>query len=274
VSEFSRQWLKLREPADHRARSSLNKALSSVAGAAWHVVDLGCGTGSNYRYLSDKLGGAQQWLCLDHDAALLETLAEQSRIPPEIALQTKRVDLARNISAVLEEAIKDAATNARVLVTASALLDLVSESWLDAMIDGCARDRAVALFALTFDGRMELTPSHAEDDNVRWLIETHQHKDKGFGPALGPDATRRAHQALERYGYDITETTSDWVLGPADGRLQRELLEGWFAAAVELAGESMRLREWHAQRAALIAAEQLTIRVGHRDLLAKPSETA
>ncbi len=274
MSKFAKQWLKLREPADHRARSSFAKALASIAGTRWHVVDLGCGTGSNFRFLSGELAGAQQWLCLDHDAALIETLAEQSRIPTETAVQTKRVDLSRDISAVLEKAIEGAATNARVLVTASALLDLISPSWLEAMIDCCARNRAVALFALTFDGRMELSPSHAEDDNVRRLIETHQHKDKGFGPALGPDATRYAHQTLERHGYDITETPSDWLLEPADGKLQRELLDGWFAAAVEQSGESIRLRDWHAQRVALIDAGQLTIRVGHRDLLAQPSGTA
>src|SRR5258707_11635990 len=75
------------------------------------------------------------------------------------------------------------------LVTASALLDLVSERWLRELASACRSHGAAALFALTYNGRSACTPVEPEDDHVRQLFNTHQRRnDKGFGIAAGPDA--------------------------------------------------------------------------------------
>ncbi len=77
---FSADWLQQREPFDAAARDGAAPRLAldarlaawrAPAGAPMRVIDLACGTGANLRWLAPRLGGAQQWLVVDHDAALL-----------------------------------------------------------------------------------------------------------------------------------------------------------------------------------------------------------
>ena len=73
-------WLRLREPADFAARSeALTRAVveTAPAGEPIRVLDLGTGTGSNVRYLCERLRRKQQWLAVDRSAALLAELPER-----------------------------------------------------------------------------------------------------------------------------------------------------------------------------------------------------
>jgi hypothetical protein len=65
------------------------------------------------------------------------------------------------------------------LVTASALLDLVSAPWLDALLRRCHDARCQLLFALSYDGRCEMIPSHPDDAPLIDLVNRHQRSDKG-----------------------------------------------------------------------------------------------
>src|SRR5262249_37168455 len=123
------------------------------------------------------------------------------------------------------------------LVTASALLDLVSEPWLRALASRCRDAGAVVLFALTYDGRMQCEPAETGDEMIRALVNEHQERDKGFGPALGPMAAALAAQCFSELGYHVEQESSPWVLAPADAELQRELIAGWARASAELAHE-------------------------------------
>src|SRR3954447_23559063 len=70
---FSR-WLALREPVDAAARSStLTHMISDwlPLDRPLRIVDLGTGTGSNLRYLIERLPPRQDWLLFDSDANLL-----------------------------------------------------------------------------------------------------------------------------------------------------------------------------------------------------------
>src|SRR5690606_21132607 len=107
----------------------------------------------------------------------------------------------------------------RGLVTASALLDLVSAAWLDALAARCADAETLVLFALTYDGRMQLEPREPDDAQVRELVNRHQRTDKGFGPALGPSAFAAALDAFAHHGYALRFEPSDWRLGPDDAAL-------------------------------------------------------
>ena len=71
---FGADWLRLREPVDHRSRAEghLPVLAEEWRRRGWsRIVDLGSGTGSNARYLAPRLPGAQQWTLVDHDADLL-----------------------------------------------------------------------------------------------------------------------------------------------------------------------------------------------------------
>ncbi len=257
MSGFSAEWLALREPADVAARSvAVTQAvLSSLAGRTpLRVVDLGCGTGSNVRFLSSHLATRPDWRLVDHDEALLSV----ARAAFGRDIETRVADLR-----VLDPSLVEA----RDLVTASALLDLVSESWLERFVAACRRAGAAVLVALNYDGRMECQPHDEDDEFVRALVNRHQRTDKGFGPALGPDSGGRAADLLRAAGYEVVSATSDWVMDGTQAQLQRELVAGWAGAAIELApAEASRIHRWQERRVAHIAAGVSRIIVGHTDV--------
>ena len=176
-------------------------------------------------------------------------------------VQTRRLDLA---------IVNDASSfDGRTLVTASALLDLVSEPWLRTLIARCREQRAAVLFALTYDGRMHFAPKEPDDELIRELVNRHQRRDKGFGMALGPDGAERARDILSGAGYDVGREPSDWVLTARDGDLQRQLIEGWARAAAEVAPDrDQSIKSWRARRLALVADDRSQLTVGHQDLAA------
>jgi hypothetical protein len=262
MSGFSLDWLALREPADVAARS---RAIARLAAEALprdlvRAVDLATGTGSNVRYLAPHLPVPQDWWLVDSDEHLLAALPARMR-DRHLQFETKYVDLTEsNLADVIDR---------RDLVTASALLDLVSERWLASLALQCRSAGAVVLFALTYNGRMEFAPPEPPDEDVRTLVNRHQHTDKGFGPALGPDASACAEALLGGHGYRVTRAASDWVLEPDQRELQQQLIDGWRDAALAIEpAASARIAEWRSRRHAHVVAGRSRIVVGHDDLVA------
>jgi hypothetical protein len=154
------------------------------------------------------------------------------------------------------------------LVTASALLDLVSDSWLRRLGQACRAHRAAALFALTYTGQSRCSPAEPEDDDVRELFNTHQRRnDKGFGVAAGPSAVESAGAAFADAGYRVLREPSDWILTPNMRDLQAQLIDGWAEAATEIApAQSSFISSWHARRQVHVSEGRSTIVVCHEDL--------
>lgn len=281
---FSADWLALREPFDAHARSAaLAARVRRPPAAPLAVVDLGAGTGANCRYLAPLVGGAQTWQLVDRDPALIAAMphalaraaqAHGRRFFTDGAVgrfegqgfdcrvRVCELDLAAELDAL---ALDDG-----TLVTAAALLDLVSGAWLDALAARCAAARAQALFALTYDGRMNLEPAVDGDALVRELVNAHQRTDKGFGPALGPAAAGAAVDAFERVGYETVTASSDWRIPPEARAMQTALVDGWHGAAREIGGAAAAalLDGWRLERLGLIASSRSTFTVGHTDLFA------
>lgn len=259
---FAPDWLALREPADHAARSRtvLDRLVTWARGRGpLTVADLGAGTGSNLRYLGPELPNRQHWLLMDHDAALLYGVRPSSR---HVTLETEQRNLAR--ANELSQITAD-------LLTGSALLDLVSEAWLCRLADRCAALGAAAAFALNYDGRIDWTPALPDDDSLRLSVNAHQRRDKGFGPALGPTAGDVAARVFQARGFRTALEPSPWVLTEDDSALQLALLEGWVAAAEEQQPLLLeRRQQWAEQRRRLISSGESRLLVGHLDLLALP----
>jgi hypothetical protein len=256
MSGFSAAWLALREPADRAARAGDVTALVAAdlqSRSTAMCLDLGSGTGSNVRYLAERLPLHQEWRLLDDDADLLGRARAQLG-----SVRTEVADL-RRLDARLFDGVD--------LVTASALLDLVSVEWLDTLVERVAERRAAVLFALNYDGRIHITPRDEDDDRIRDLVNRHQRTDKGFGPALGPAAGEVVEQRLRDAGYTMRVAPSDWSLGAGDGQLQGELLRGWASAAREMAPhERVRTDRWLERRLDLLSSGRSRIIVGHVDV--------
>jgi hypothetical protein len=267
MSGFAAEWLALREPYDATARNAaiLDSAIQSLAGLpSVNIVDLACGTGSTLRALSPRLPGRQNWRLVDNDLGLL---ARASADPPAGAmLHAIPLDLIRDLEAALDGPVD--------LVTASALLDLVSEEWLERLVVEIAARRIPLYAALSYDGRIEFDPADGVDAAIVDAFNRHQRTDKGFGTALGPGAAEYAVAQLKRAGYSVNHGTSDWLFAPHDDRIQIELLSGFAKAAREIGVMPIAdIENWLARRSDLVTAGRSTIRVGHVDIFARPTAT-
>ena len=281
-------WLNLREAADAASRSTTLTEAAVRALAATdpvRVLDLGTGAGSNLRYLIPRLPLHQRWLVVDRgDDLLVDLLTRTAPWATARGLSAQaaggRLTIAgHGLDCVVETRQMDLGPLAdpsifegRHLVTASALLDLVSASWLAAVAGHCRQQRAAALFTITYNGTSGCNPADPEDALVLELFNRHQRTDKGLGgPAAGPHATETARQAFEAAGFTVRVAPSDWTIGPEARQMQQFLVDGWASAASEVSPDDAPvIAGWQRRRLAHIEAGLSTLSVGHADLLATP----
>lgn len=276
--QFDADWLALREAADAAARDPalVERAREWLAGRTTplNITDLGAGSGANPRFLAGHLPGPQRWRLVDRDPDLLEQADTRLAATHDldgnpIRFETCRLDLA-DIDAVLADDTD--------LATASALFDLVSADWIEALSARCAEVRCAALFTLSVDGHWHFTGADgnriqdAEDAAMLSLVQAHQGREKGLGQALGGAAPKILRAAFARHGYNIAEAPSPWRLLPGGHRsLALALLDGWRTALLEQApGEERKIDVWWRNRRAGVEAGRLGIEVGHIDLFAEP----
>jgi SAM-dependent methyltransferase len=269
---FDAHWLRLRADTDAAARAvGPYRALAAWAEGVTkplRCIDLGCGLGTNAAWLAPRLPGPQQWLLVDHDPALLAEAERRVLIDADgerVATKTRRADLNEDLTTLTRDSH---------LVTAAALLDLVSRDWIDHLVAVCQASGAAALFALSYDGHFNSeTPGDPDERRVREAFNRDQRRDKGFGPALGPDAALYAARAFRTAGYRIHLGRSPWRLGPQQAALQQALIDGKAAAARSAAPEQQpAIDRWARNRHRAIATDTARLRVGHLDLFAAPGE--
>ncbi len=259
-------WLALREPADAEARSvglveELRGRLPS--GTVMVVHDLGSGTGSMLRWLSPRLPGPQRWVLHDRDAELLD-VARTGPVGTGVAAETRHDD----ITLLGSDELADAS-----LVTASALLDMMTADELERLVDSCVDARCPVLVALSVTGQVELSPPDPLDEPVRVAFNAHQRRDRGAGRLLGPDAAREAADRFTRHGWQVRSASSPWRLGSRHAALTRAWLSGWVAAARRQdPGLASAAAGYVERRLTELDADRLSVAVHHLDLLALPPD--
>lgn len=285
MDEALSQWLALREPVDAASRSALltgEIARILAAAAPLNVLDLATGAGSNLRFLFEHLAADQHWLVVDRSATLLSHQAERTiawarQRGYEAEGDSRSWSIAGNgrrchvETREMNLSAPDASLFAgRHLVTGSALLDLVSGSWLKTVAHHCRAAGAAALFTIVYNGISRSSPAEPEDDRVLELFNQHQRTDKGLGGiAAGPDATREAVKAFAGAGYRTLTDGSEWQLGSHDADLQKQLIDGWASAAAEMSpGEARVIDHWRQRRLRHVDDARSMIVVGHHDIAA------
>ncbi|MGH3306212.1 MAG: class I SAM-dependent methyltransferase [Nocardioides sp.] len=263
-------WLALREPADAAARADelveelrLHLAHDRIT----QVHDLGCGTGSMARWLAPRLPGPQHWVLYDRDAALLPLAAadaprEASDGSP-VSVQTEQRDITR---------LDPGALAGASLVTASALLDMMTSEELQRLVDTCVEPGCPALITLTVTGRVDLAPADPSDQLFAAAFNEHQRRASPAGRRLGPDALDAAVDDFTRLGFEVLVRPSPWCLGPDESELTTAWLDGWVGPACEQRPELEDLRPAYVRRRlAELADGRLSVTVHHQDLLARPT---
>lgn len=290
-------WLALRRALDEAAREAAAGLLSELAAAyAAHaarspgglgdgdpapvaVVDVGAGTGANRAYLAARLPFPTTWTLLDHDPTLLAA--------PDNA------DCRRVVGGIaqLPELLAQLGPGRR-LVTCSALLDLLSASQLDDLVEAVVAARVPALLALTVTGDVVIEPPDPDDGLVRTAFDAHQAR----AGRPGPQAAAYVARVAARAGASVTTAGTPWrVTASATSRdfLRRYLTDRADAAAEHLGtgqrdgasgaadsddpsahrdpADSDRVATWLSRRLGHIDAGDLSLRVEHADLLILPA---
>src|SRR5262245_7026982 len=267
VPRVSPEWLSLREAADAtaRARELIPIVRAHVAGASPAVIhDFGCGTGSMLRWLAPQLTGAQHWILHDRDPDLLEHTAAGAAVlsadGTPVTLETRLGDVSDLTAADLAGA---------TLVTASALLDLLTADEVERIAAACAGARCPVLFTISVLGRVELTPNDPLDSEIMRAFNEHQCRAIGERRLLGPSAVDVTVDAFTRRGIATVVSPSPWRLGPGDAGLAAEWFTGWLGAAIEQRPDLDGPAAAYAQRRrAEVIAGRLGVVVHHDDLLA------
>lgn len=250
-------WLALREPADAVARSAdlVDELATFLAEDELVVHDLGSGTGSMARWLAPRLRRPQRWVLHDRDGELL------ARVGPEH--ETRRSDITRLGPGELDDA---------GLITASALLDMMTAEELERFVDVCSAPGCPVLVTLSVVGRVELTPAAPLDLVVTEAFNAHQRRGTAGGRLLGPDAARVAVEAFAARGRGVVVRPSPWRLGPEQSALAAAWFTGWLGAAFEQRPElSGQAGDYACRRLTEAAGGLLTVTVHHEDLLVLPS---
>lgn len=283
MSGFSAEWLALREPADHRSRHA--GLAGKVHEALGHkdvvrVLDLGSGTGSNLRATAPLLGPQQEWTLVDYDAGLLEAAArvltgwadEAKAIGDDLVLvkgdrqigvKFRVVDLNRELETVL--------AGKPDLVTASALFDLISESWMARFVAALKASGASFYTVLTYNGEDRFAPEHPFDFGIIRAFGMHQGGDKGFGPAAGPKAAETLARLLRDAGFAVETGDSPWVLTAGDAPLVKELFKGMATAVGETGLMAEKgLADWLHYRLGMASHDDARLLTGHTDIFARP----
>jgi len=213
------------------------------------------------RFVAPLLPLPQQWTLVDHDADLLGAV----RIPDidGVRVQTLTLDLA-------DPRVLDAEVD---LVSMQALLDLVSEEWLDHLVEWLVQRRLPLLAALSVDGRVDWSPPDPRDVQVQSAFRAHQLTDRGFGASPGPQAAPLLGERLAAAGYRVEVAQTDWQIPSKSTQMLQEMVNGTAQAAEEACHgitSEAAVASWRADRLAAVTAEKLSLRVGHLDLLAVP----
>ena len=262
-------WLDLRERADGAARARElvgHLRRRRPAGGRRVIHDLACGSGAMGRWLAPLLPGPQRWVLHDRDGDLLDLAATDVPGPAAdgaaVAVETRLSDITRLGPNDLAGA---------TLITASALLDLLTGDELAALIHTCAEAGCPVLFTLSVTGHVRLAPPDRLDARVAAAFDAHQRRLTPRGRLLGPDAVDAAADGFRQLGAEVMVRPSAWRLGASERGLAAEWLIGWIDAACEqepgLVADAVLYR-----RGRLGDAEggRLAVTVGHSDLLVLP----
>lgn len=225
---YTPEWLALREGADTAARApelldplrhhlaalphsggSADAADAPPGDAGLVIHDLGCGTGSMGRWLAPRLNGPQHWILHDHDHGLLDRAAAQM---PRTAADGSHVTVTTQRGDITRLTADDLCGTS--LVTASALLDLLTRDELEGLAAACAEAGCPALLALSVVGRVDLTPADPLDAEIADAFNAHQRRVVHDRRLLGPDAVAAASVAFARRGLTVRVHPSPWRLAP------------------------------------------------------------
>jgi hypothetical protein len=218
------------------------------------------------RWLAPRLPGPQAWVLHDGDPGILRHVDDA----PARDADDRPVAVRTSIEPLAE--LDAAAIAGATLVTASALLDVVTADEARRIVAACVVAGAPALFSLSVMGRVDLDPVHPLDAEFEAAFDDHQRRVVDGRRLLGPDAGSAVARLFADAGWRTSVDPTPWRLGAPDAAPIAVWLDGWIGAAVEQRPElGVRADAYRARRLAQLDAGDLRVVVHHEDLLAWPA---
>lgn len=274
IERFDAEWLALREPFDHAARSlALAQRLAELLPRRPRLVDLAAGSGSMFRFLAPIIGRGQDWTLIDADGALLDEAFGRTAAWARRRAYAATADGNQLLVStphglwrmqVIQQDLASWSGHAdgADAILCSALLDLVSAPWLARLCDALT---VPFLACLSADARDAWLPRHPYDALVLSAFRRDMLRDKGFGAALGTAAPRFLSAR------HCVSAPADWHVPRTALRMLRALIDGTADAARNARpSRSAEIAEWQELRLRQAMRGRLAIRIGHRDILALP----
>ena len=234
-------WLDLRAPFDDAARQYALPLLDRAAEALrvgperpLVVIDIGAGTGNSMRWFDRHLrerlpGRSLHRVLVDADEAALDIAAQ--RFSTKVTTVAASIDSLPDVAAqALADAELDSTQPGNLLITGSALLDVLTPADMVAIAETLHRFSGSGLFLLSISGRWRLTPPHPDDELLDEAFSRHQCRGSRLGtqaaPALGAEARRT--------GAQVESSLSPWHLkAPRDTEFLTRFLTERVDAAIE-----------------------------------------
>lgn len=297
IQRATSDWLTLRRIADSLAREATTPLLTtlndhlmtrcksdpvSTVGVRGHqvqrdpergpvvrVFDLGAGSGANMAWLAPRLRLPQVWTLIDRDEDLLQLVPAVDPAAQIVSVDTQ----VRSINDLSGPEVKTAG-----LVTASAVLDVLSFRQLDRLAKLLSEAQVAALFSLNVTGKVHLTPqARPDDDDISEAFNCHQLR----SGLAGPRAAGYLEQQLLQAGFRVSTAATPWLLSAraqhqdmthqeTDELIERYLTERVAAAVEQQPNLADRAPSWLTARLAQLRKGWLSVQVDHVDILALP----
>ena len=261
MHKFENSWLYQREKIDNQSKNLsliniINNALKNIENIS--ILDLGTGTGSNFRFLSKKITHKNQfWTLMDISKSSLQEAKRNIISNNKIkSVSFKNHNIIKNI--------KNINFNKYDLVAGSAFLDIMPNSWFK-VFHKLNQDTKLIYFSINYDGYFKFYPRHNFDNNMLKLFNKDQRSKKdGKVNAVGPDCGEiiMSHFSTTHKTYLLN---SNWV----DIRNKNfQLMFLNFCKNVINKNKEIRLHEWLEFKKAKIIINKSKLLVHNKDFLA------
>lgn len=244
------------------------------------VIDIGAGTGNSMRWFDHHLrerlpGRPLSWVLLDADAASLEIAAERSAnsvraiVAPISSLPAIAAEVLTEVTGETP-ASDESFGSCDLLITGSALLDVLTRADMKAISDTVRRFSGIGIFVLNISGEWSLRPPHPDDGIVGDAFDRHQRR----SGRLGTESTAVLAEEAYMAGAEVRTSESPWTIeAPRDIEfLSRFLTERIDAAVEEEPQLVQRAHDWLDCR--LNQSAELRVVVDHTDILIDATPTA
>lgn len=261
MHEFENSWLFQREKIDNLSKNNLIiKKINSFFKSDQDVklMDLGTGTGSNFRFLSRKIKQKRQhWTLIDISKKSLLAAKNKISISNKIVnLSIINKNLIKNINQIDFKNFD--------IVTGSAFLDIMPFDWFKKFYQQNKKTKII-YFAINYDGFFQFYPRHKYDKKVLLLFNSDQKSIKHKKDrAVGPDCTKIIEKQFLKT-HKTFSFNSNWDI---NNNKKFQLMFLNFCENVIKKNKINNLNEWLDYRKSQIKKNESRLIVNNKDFLA------